>query len=351
MAENKPLTSLRGFAALIVVAYHVDIFYYHDGGMLHPVLKGGIACVDIFFILSGFILAKVYWDLPFKGISAFFIKRIFRLYPLHIFVMLLLGVMVGVASLAHIPLNSKFPWGTYPAVLLLLQPFLYSEPVGWNTPSWSIGIELACYALFPLGIAALREASQRLCLIIFALLCVLEFFHLRHYANSIAGYGALWRGMVGFFSGASLCAMLRPSPMPRKDIISLLEWLGVAGVIASLIVDIPWGVALTGALLIGSLSFDAGVIAGFLRRQEFVWLGRISFSVYLTHFPVLMILGKSIAPWRLPFPGAVADVIFIGISMATILVVSAFTYRYVETPGRRAPEYLHQLHGGQSVPN
>lgn len=336
MRENKPLTAIRGWAAIIVVFYHVDLFYYKDGGVLHNIIKNGYVFVDVFFVLSGFILTMVYWNLKRADVGTFFARRFFRIYPLHFSVMLFIASVVAAAQLFHVSLNSGFPWRVYPAVLLLVQPFIYDHVVGWNTPSWSIGVEFACYALFPFVIWALQQIEPRWRLVILIAFGGLEAVYLHAQLQELtAGYGAMLRGLFGFLLGASLSAWLQDVDCLSIEVASITECLCVAGLVMCVLAGSLWGIVLLSAILIGVLSYDAGIIAQYLRSPTCLWLGQISFSVYLVHFPVLMILGKFIAPWRLPFPRHTADILFIGTSMAVVLLCSAITYRYIEMPARR----------------
>ena len=94
-AQLQSLTPLRGIAALWVVLYHYAVIYFPS---LHPqtytqLLGKGYLAVDLFFILSGFVLAHVYREAFTQEVSGNYLKflfaRIARLYPLHLFVLAL----------------------------------------------------------------------------------------------------------------------------------------------------------------------------------------------------------------------------------------------------------------------
>ena len=156
--ESIPLTSIRGFAALWVASLHFQLGMADVGYSLWPGLSHyGYAGVDIFFILSGFIMAAVYRGLDWRNLGAFLTRRAFRIYPMHLAVLgglLLLWIDAYLRFGVH---NSAQQLGWLPVFASLLQPFVYHRLM-WNAVAWSISVECVCYLLFPLAIMALRHA-------------------------------------------------------------------------------------------------------------------------------------------------------------------------------------------------
>src|SRR5689334_13859151 len=155
--ENLSLTSIRGVAAAWVVAYHVQpLWFPRAPGAVASGLLMGYAAVDIFFVLSGFILAQVYGVMRAGQLPMFWLRRICRIYPLHLAVMATVPLAILVASALR---GAAHPsdWISFGAVTLLLQSFLLDDSP-WNPPSWSLGVELLCYAIFPLTIRFLARA-------------------------------------------------------------------------------------------------------------------------------------------------------------------------------------------------
>ena len=147
------LTPLRGFAALMVVVYHfeelVAMIVRPETSMI---IRKGYLMVDLFFVMSGFVMLHVYGSSFGKAISwlAFtrFIKaRFARLYPLHLFTLLLpIAFFYG----THQPPSPIENPAAIPTHLLLLQSFGIHNIFTWNVPSWSISAEWWAYMLFPL---------------------------------------------------------------------------------------------------------------------------------------------------------------------------------------------------------
>jgi peptidoglycan/LPS O-acetylase OafA/YrhL len=168
-AEIRALTGARGMAALLVVIYH---FYPSDQmvpAALGHIIGKGYLWVDLFFVLSGFVLALNYahlfagaWGLRQWG--DFLLRRLGRIYPLYI-VLTLATLIVTVALFGRIS-GEGLPPGTavlaHPlrditANVLLVQSWGIARSV--NGPGWSISTEWAAYILFPL-LAALALFSR-----------------------------------------------------------------------------------------------------------------------------------------------------------------------------------------------
>lgn len=153
-------TGLRGIAALLVLFYHVRNTHDVDltFGFIDPLSKFGVLGVDVFFVLSGFILSFVYGEMFSEGITrkslrAYGVARFSRIYPLH-FVMLF--IMLGAYAVALRVGVTPNETSGYSVEGLILSLFLVQEWFGVVSPnpgSWSISVEFASYLIFPLLIA------------------------------------------------------------------------------------------------------------------------------------------------------------------------------------------------------
>src|SRR5208283_1956561 len=222
--ENLPLTAIRGVAAVWVVCFHVQPGLFPDApAALVSGLLMGPAAVDIFFVLSGFILAQVYGDIRFKQAPQFWLRRICRVYPLHLSVMAVLALSVLAASALR---GSAHPhdWHGFVVVTLLLQTFLHDKST-WSPPSWSLGVELLCYAIFPLTIRLMGRLPGLLGAGVIVALALAE-------ALVLHGYGAssseVLRGLVGFHLGAALCLLLPHLPVRAAPTGALAGLVGIA---------------------------------------------------------------------------------------------------------------------------
>jgi peptidoglycan/LPS O-acetylase OafA/YrhL len=335
--EIKPLTSIRGFAALWVVGLHFSV-----GG---PAWVGaafgyGYTAVDLFFILSGFILAHVYARLGRAGVPNFWLRRFFRLYPLHL---VALALFVLVVTCGRWDLSG---FATGPAALLasalLIHPFLPVRVLD-NPPSWSIGIELFCYFLFPALIMLLRRARSRLMLLGLAVaLLAAEYAVQLAYPAEMRGLGALLRGLIGFSLGMVMCRLgeNREIGASLSSLASPGELAGLAGIFAANFLGRPELIPLFAALLLLNLYFDAGPIARAMHARWCLWLGRISFSIYLLHYPIIAAARTWLPARLMPLHGGLGRALWeIGL-ICVILGLSDLSCRFVETPCRQIPKRM-----------
>ena len=195
--EILPLTSIRGLASVWVAADHVQSVWFLDceAGLASALAMGSTA-VDIFFVLSGFILAQVYGAMGLQQTPVFWLRRICRVYPLHLAVMGAIAVLVLSAAALHRSANPH-DWAAFGVVTLLLQSFLLNE-TPWNPPSWSVGVELLCYAVFPLTLWLIRHVSVLVLAFIVCVMALAEIMgasqvrrHHRRHRCSAAGAGRL----------------------------------------------------------------------------------------------------------------------------------------------------------------
>lgn len=332
--ENLPLTSLRGVAALWVVAHHL-LLRFIDTGLATPdrfLLPGGVA-VDIFFILSGLVMAGTYTALTPAGVPAFMVRRVFRIYPLHLFVM---AGIIGVALLRFFVKGQVAPgdnWARLPEALLLLQPFR-DLPLTWNVASWSVGVEMACYLAFPLLLPLMRGLPRTLVIGLALVLGIVEFVVLSKVGTVVSGPGAVARGFAGFSFGMAMALSLRGVRLPPLA-QKLAEPLAAIGVVAALAVSMPELTPVFAAALIGLFYIGRGPVAVLLEWAPLHWLGKISYSVYLTHLPVIGFAALLFAPQKMPLPEGVGLIAWSLVVMALVLAISHLCWRFVEEPARR----------------
>ncbi len=330
--QNLPLTAIRGFAALWVVGHHLQfelayIGYPFAGWLFRP----GYVAVDIFFVLSGFVITAVHRDLTSGGIRDFFLRRIFRLYPLHLFVLaLILGLWLWSEARygAHNPTERL---ADLPIVVLLLQPYLI-HGLTWNTVSWSIGVELLCYALFPLVIGRLRRLEFVGSALILLLMAALE----RHvHSEMIWGWPAIARGLAGFGLGMAVQQMTVLVRRPRPRMASLIELGALLGILLAVLGRDLRIIPILAAALIWGLAAERGVVARGLGAGWCVWLGRISFSIYLIHPTLIDLAFVWLPPGRLGLGHTAGGVVWTILVLCLLLGVATLSWACIEEPARQ----------------
>ncbi len=332
--ENRPLTAIRGVASLWVVGHH----WLPDASRhLRVIFDPGFLAVDLFFILSGLILARVHAGLTVAELPDFYLRRVFRLYPLHL-VCLAWVVIIAAPGLASID------WLTLGASAALIHPFLAIAPLA-NPPSWSISVELGCYLAFPWLLAGLRRLDGRHVPALIALALLWGEWRIQsHLLGVTQGAGAMARGLCGFALGMAISLWSAPLQRLRHAglLAGALELIGIGG-IAWGVCSLDWAVVPPfSALLLTGLGFDRGPVARALRAGLWVWLGRISFSIYLAHYPLLLCAQRVLDPTRL---GARGQWLYYAALLAVLLTLSTLLWRYVEEPGRSLPRRLRRRWG------
>lgn len=355
------LDGLRGLAALLVVFYHIEFQSAHWPNHLtnNNFTRHGYLAVDLFFILSGLVISSNYSAriTCFLEVKEFLFLRFFRLYPLHIAILVALvflecGKLVenyfalSTPSLQP-PYTGDRSLGALATSILLINGWHVSDVAAWNGPSWSISCELAAYLLFVA--LALTGLINKRSFFIFGLVAAAMSYPMLAFAYGTLDLTANWgivRCLAGFFLGMLLYEFGRPSrsllpPLPPTmfDTAEIIAALAVIAAIALssgpfIILVVPAFVA-----LIALLKSDRGPVAFLLNTRPLQFLGRVSYSIYMVH--VLILLGMVIVLDRL-VPSIfhrrilnywIGDVLVI---MAIMVVVGAatVTYRYIEEPGR-----------------
>lgn len=330
--EIKPLTSIRGIAALWVVFFHLSI--KTPVPTVDYTFAVGYTAVDMFFILSGFILSVVHNDIRSDRLFNFYIKRVFRIYPAHIFALTLLIIIWIYPHWDGIYEVSRNP--ELAASYLLLQAFIPMTALE-NPPAWSAGVEMFCYLWFPVLITIARRVPVLIAA--FGLLCVaiaVEYAILASCGGVMSGIPAVARGLGGFTVGAFLWRSTSLLNLSSRT-ADLLASAAIGGFIVSLLARRPEILPLWFALIVLALSYNNGRIAASLGIKPLFWLGNISFSLYLLHYPVILATDKLFQVETTPIFATALRPAFI---LAVSLVLSDLSYRLIETPGRRIPRLL-----------
>lgn len=341
------MTGIRAPAAVWVVATHFKeqlFMLLPSTRVLERWVIGGTLSVDIFFILSGFILSYNYAEslaaLDRGKYRAFLAARFARIYPVHLFALLLFAATVAYYALHGLatPRGEVFTLGSFVGNLLMLQAVPGVEP--WNYPSWSVGAEAGAYLVFPLFAGLLLRVGRRTGLVLAAVVVLLEMVALVTLdETSLYVFALVWVRVAGGFTlGCLLWAAWRQGVRAhwRWDVIALLA----VGATVLVLTFVPRGVygflALPFvALFVVAIASTTSFVRAFFASRLVEWAGRMSYSLYLTHGPVM--IGLFI--WHSPRPYASAPlVVRIAILfgyVSLMLAVAVATYYLIEEPARR----------------
>ncbi len=340
--DLKALTSLRFFAALWVVLYT----YINElkMGVHFGLIDHGYLGVDLFFVLSGFILSHVYLEEFGAGrfnYATFITHRLARIYPLHLATLLFTVLLLGIAAWNGVQLdaNAGNP-AALPAHLLLVQAWGLAPTASFNHPSWSISAEWFAYLSFPaVAFAAWRlRARPMLATGLSVLLLVVLYIAFDAVTGSplthaTFQWGAL-RVVPAFLLGAALYLARRAGAVKREGVA--MAGAMVAGLIivaagsysrADVVIVIACG------LLVLSMSGLGRDGTGILSSPLLVYLGEISFASYMVYVPwkwvylrlVNGLLGTDHAP--MPF-------IWWFAGLLALVPISMLAHHLIEVPCR-----------------
>lgn len=341
------LTGIRALAAFLVLFLHADqnvpIGITHVG-----VVSRGYLGVDLFFLLSGFILTYVYFDSmeqpTGRKFAIFMWHRFIRLYPVHIAVLAALVIVVLGAGRLGLNLRSPeaFTFSALPWQVLLVHAWGVTDQVSWNVPSWSISAEWFAYLCFPLvayGLGRIRDPRMLLMIAAASLGAGALVF-------SWAGWGlsgawiapsALVRIAGSFVCGAALCryAVLRRALESRSAFNDAMAMVALAAFLVLPSFGMPdFALVALLAVFIGALAMSSGVTARLFSLVPMVWLGEISYSLYMVHFPVLRALSIPFRPDRLAAMGPLAAIAAYAFAIGVCVAAAAVLYYLVERPLR-----------------
>lgn len=340
------LDSMRGIAAIGIVFWHYSGHFHAQplSWLFAPFYSAGILLVDFFFVLSGFVLARAYFQEDRRcKLSENIVRRVARIYPLHVITLIL--VCVGQLVLERVLHNPAFVYAHNDLFHFILNLGLLNfvglqSGFSFNGPSWSISTEFYVNILFFVVIAFVRRPS-----IIFIGLILLSLTLLVGSEGKLIFEGDafgldshLVRTMLGFFCGVTLYQMVRCSGKLVRSylfdlsllmsvfLLALACWLGFLGRVAYF--DFSIVLVFYPVFIIAVL--NGKIFPRVLRNKVFVHLGDVSYSVYLLHFPIQlifhMVVTAGIVSINYDNPLLLGAFIFMTIFLASIV------YYFVEVP-------------------
>ncbi len=354
------LTPLRGIAALMVSIFHFNYivanFVNHKYTLL---IDKSYLMVDLFFVMSGFIMLHVYGSkfahtITKTDFSKFIGARFARIYPLHFFTLL---ISVAIFYGLHEPENPIDDPLAIPTHLLLLHSFGIHKIFTWNVPSWSISAEWWAYMIFPLlvlflnrfknnGIIILSIISITMYFSILYFLPRVNFFEpalpVEHNLEVTYDYGYI-RGIAGFIAG-----MITYMGFQKKIILKYFnnDFISILLIVATTLL-LHFGVndlliIVCFLPLVLTIAANKKSIFRLFQFRLLQYLGDISYSIYLTHTFALFFLAVPLLS-KLGYvykgPGSLQISFFTGlwtcsVFLVGVILLSSITYYLIEKPCR-----------------
>ena len=333
------LTGLRGIAAWWVVFYHFrEALSLPADSFLNLLLRNGHLAVDLFFVLSGFVVFISYGDrfskVDSRSYSRFVLKRLARIYPLHLFVLLLFLLdPLAVYLFSSVKSLAAYDPLYYLASLFLVQNWGWFDVPIWNVPAWSISTELGAYLIFPFAAVFVKRYFNHagwhvVCVFVLCIVFSLAFF-LGGYTSIGAGIVemGLFRCIVEFSVGLILGHYYFSKGWKGSFFYSYGIALALMLVFCSVVFDIPDYIFVVPVcvLIIAAFSGSNPQFGFVLSSRVFLYLGEISYSTYLIHY--------WIKGW-IKFASDESDILHFFVYAVSVLLASHVLYRFVEVPGR-----------------
>ncbi|MGY1821289.1 acyltransferase family protein [Geodermatophilus sp. SYSU D00079] len=364
--EIRSLTGLRIVAAFWVVAFH---FSFTPGDTytalwepLRPIVRTGALGVDLFYVLSGFVITLTYLQKmgrrpSGRGALTFWWARICRVWPVYAVVttlfggwLLYKGTRVADGVVAYQTEQPVVDLWHYLQQLAMVQ--LWTRPgfdgSSWVGAAWSISAEWLAYVLFPLAVLLLWRLRNAPAVVTGALAigAMLPFAY-TCFTTGDPYFPWSWalRIGAGFLAGAFTCLAVRRIPVtPRVERVAA----GVAVLaLAEILVGLWWGewrgqgegeyggvVVLAFPVLVGALALSRRGLSRMLATEPMVHGGRISYSLYLVHVPVFEVFWTSMGWTPSIAPGSgLAGFLIPHVLLLTVLLAH-LCYRHLEEPAR-----------------
>ncbi|WP_411972644.1 acyltransferase family protein [Sphingobacterium sp. Lzh-3] len=337
MQYRKDIQGLRAIAFLFVYIFHINSNW----------LPGGFIGVDMFFVISGFLVSSIILSKKEKGkfnIINFYQSRFKRIVPAYYFLLL----FVTIAALYfYLPLDLGF------LKIALLSAFLFVSNIYFGLGdsyfgaklhenpilhTWSLGIEMQFYFFLPLLLIFIRRKALPfvICAIILAITLYVEYvFH--NYGFSSKLYFSLLSRMPEFLIGVLFA--LVPKNIGEK----INVWISLLGV-ALLVYSIffinensvfPGMLAFIPCIGIGIILLSSdNFVTSFLSSKPLVFIGELSYSLYLWHWPLMAFLRYKYGVHE----GYEFSIFEILIITALTMIISWISYSYVENMFRKVSD-------------
>jgi peptidoglycan/LPS O-acetylase OafA/YrhL len=334
--KSSEIEGLRAIAVAIVVIYHADLFF-----------RGGFIGVDVFFVVSGFLITGLLLsdhEEHQASFRRFYARRFRRLLPV---AGLVLSATLIASWLIMNPVSfaSVRTDGIWASLFLANVHFVdvgvdYMSQTASPSPLqhwWSLAVEEQFYFVWPLVVAIAWRIGRKRAVLITACLIGIGSFGYSVYitpSRPVEAYFLLPTRAFELAAGAVLVTFMSIRPIAGTRVRAAAGWLGLVGIFVSALVlteetVFPGWVYVVPTVCTVMVLMSIGVPSGplrLLRWNVFQWVGARSYSLYLWHWPLLVL-------YEVKYPNASA------LSRGTLLVIalwlSALSYRFFENPIRR----------------
>ena len=326
LQKNHQIEILRGISILVVFFFHLKM----------DAFRNGFLGVDIFFVISGFLMALIYFDMSTKEkVLRFYKRRLDRLLPAYFAV---LAITIFISAIITLPYEYRdiMRHGIWSDVLAPNIGF-WTDNSYFNEQQfkpflnfWSLGVEIQFYLLFPFLIWIYNKAKPLFYLI--ALGSFIGYVGMDIISPKTSFFMTplrLWQFVLGFY--AARLMLTRPMRHPFIGLVALFALLALMALVPNVNTGLPLWAGLLSALtaIVIVTGLPDTLIKSFPARGLEI-LGKYSYSIYLVHFPVIAFFIYT------PFNGikGVPDLGDIALITLVTAVLSVASYHLIEQPLR-----------------
>jgi peptidoglycan/LPS O-acetylase OafA/YrhL len=346
------LTGIRAFAAFWVLLLHmlvvIDALMPQSSAAVARFFgRPGFLGVDVFFVLSGFIISYNYAWIFDQGITPgrwgrFLWARLARIYPVHFVLLVALAAAVLGLGFGRGGEIEARRWSTTGLVqsFFLVHAWIGSEDV-WNSVSWSISAEWLAYLAFPLlsllSATLTRRAHAGAWL---AIAAIVSLPAIRDTLAQVLPLSSMLplqilseftAGCIAYriFQGARALPFFARYPG-----VNMFLLVTAGGMLSLAGLSARWLIVLVPPMLLG-LAHQQGWVARVLARPWIVYWGTVSYSLYMTHYLWLWVMHTFLPLSTLATYSAPVRLAFVLIHAVPTLAIAAATYHMIEEPARR----------------
>jgi peptidoglycan/LPS O-acetylase OafA/YrhL len=340
---RKDIDGLRAIAVTTVIAFHAQ----------WPLLRGGFIGVDVFFVISGYLMGSLIIEDVSAGrfsIVSFYERRVRRIFPALAFMLLATSLL---AYLCLLPGELKDYAKSLVAATLSYSNIYFSHFTNYFNPgtsasipllhTWSLAVEEQFYAVLPIFVILAHRLWRRGFGLVLLAATLVSFAFSAYgaygaYADRVSAFYLLhsraWELLLGTLLSLRSFPRLR-APLSRNLASAAgLVLIGASAFTLSPDTNFPGIAALIpcgGAALIILAGRSGSSLTGFiLSCRPLVFVGQISYSLYLWHWPIFVFMRMSEL-----FPLGRHEVLMTLLAVLATTIVATFSWKYVEAPFRR----------------
>ena len=303
------IDGLRGISCIMVILYHLESFHTPDFIYNNFLIREGYIFVDVFFVLSGFVISLNYSKMKsFTDIKLFLYRRFIRLYPLLFFTSTLyFGYFIFRDILFRYGFSHLFNFDTsnilvdiidyLETILLSNSSPILGNSIGVNTPSWSISAEFYCYLLFSLIVILRKKFSILFLTSLSTIISIVLIYFLTDDFFQTREFGFL-RSFIGFNMGCFIYYLYKNKRVKTVPLFFILLSVFVF-VLHTYFLNIniynEFQIIILTPLVISFLVYSVILLKKkniLSNSKTLQYLGKISFSIYLNHLFILIYIPK-----------------------------------------------------------